>query len=98
MKIIVALLGFALLALFGPVSPAHAAATPTYTCVIVNLGEDGTLTGAYCQGTDGAPAQGPILEPFAVWSPFQLTRIILCTSGEADTPTGITGYGCQRLF
>ncbi|MEU7897108.1 hypothetical protein AB0B45_30115 [Nonomuraea sp. NPDC049152] len=98
MKIAVATLSFALFALVGLVSPAHADDTPAYTCIIANLSDNGTLDGAYCQENDGAPARGRITEPFAVWSPLQLTRLIVCTSGYADTPSRITAYGCQRLL
>ncbi|MEU4549238.1 hypothetical protein [Nonomuraea dietziae] len=98
MKITVATLSFALLALVGLASPAHAGSTPAYVCMVVNLEEDGTLEGTYCHENDGAPARGAVKGPFAVWSPFQLTRIIICRSGQADAPSRITASDCHRLF
>ncbi|MFE3447383.1 hypothetical protein ACFXJ8_00495 [Nonomuraea sp. NPDC059194] len=98
MKTVVATLGIALFALVGLVTPAHAASTPAYACIIVNLSDNGTLEGLHCRPAESAPATGPITGPFAVWSPFQLTRIIVCTSGYANTPAGITGSGCHRIF
>ncbi|MBE1565994.1 hypothetical protein [Nonomuraea africana] len=79
-------------------SSAHADAVPAYACVTVNLADDGTLTGSHCKATNGAPATGPITQPFAVWSALQLTRFVWCTTGQADTPANITASGCVVIL
>lgn len=85
--------------LLGPVAPAHATdPDPSYVCVFVNHADDGTLTGTRCEAANGGPTTGQISQPFVVWTPFRLTRIIVCTNGQANLPAGVTASGCQRFL
>ncbi|MFD1931641.1 MULTISPECIES: hypothetical protein [Nonomuraea] len=98
MKFIVATLSLSLFFLVGLVSPAQASDNPSYVCTTVDLSDDGDLTGIRCRPSGGAPATGPIVGPFAVWSPLRLLQIIICHSGQAYTPDGIIGTDCRSIF